>query len=512
MRVYFLTLLRIWPITLSSILKICILITRLMSGRKFVSTCELIRGLPFDTTLFTTQSLRAMHTRHRILGTLALFLGLLLTFVSLSPTSAFAQRTSEENKTPEETTVGDSRTAVLGEATTKSQHTPATTIENSGGDVILQTSDGGSLLAPSLGGAIPAEGAGGRMMWYANKRAFRAGEAGAFSDGENVWDDENVGALSVAFGGDTEASGDRSVAMGASTTATNLQSTAMGQLTTASGQAATAMGRNTEASGFNATTMGRQTVASGDEAVAMGEETQATGNDAVAAGFKSRAGDARSVAMGFDVVTDNANSAVFGQCNTGDLVGGDDVLEIGNGPITDGECESGNFSNALRLERSGNMTIAGTLTENSDRRLKTDIEPFGKDVLKSLQEIRPVRFQFKDERTHPSGQQIGLIAQEVQKEFPELVSEGDDGMLSLSYTKFSAVLLKGLQEQQTTIDQQEERIATLEAENEEIKERLAALEAEETTPAAAGLMGSWGLALLLGLGGLAGGVLWRRRL
>jgi cell shape-determining protein MreC len=122
-----------------------------------------------------------------------------------------------------------------------------------------------------------------------------------------------------------------------------------------------------------------------------------------------------------------------------------------------------------------------------------------------------VRFNFKDERTHPPGEQIGLIAQEVQSEFPALVSEGDDGMLSLSYTKFSAVLLKGLQEQQSTIDQQEERIATLEAENDKIKERLAALEAEQSSPVAAGLMGSWGLALLLGLGGLVGGVLWRRR-
>jgi len=84
-------------------------------------------------------------------------------------------------------------------------------------------------------------------------------------------------------------------------------------------------------------------------------------------------------------------------------------------------------------------------------------------------------------------------------------------MLSLAYPKFSAVLLKGLQEQQSTIDQQEKRIATLETENKEIKERLAALEAEQSSSVAAGLMGSWGLALLLGLGGLVGGVLWRRR-
>ena len=64
------------------------------------------------------------------------------------------------------------------------------------------------------------------------------------------------------------------------------------------------------------------------------------------------------------------------------------------------------------------------------------------------------------------------------------------------------------QDQQSTIDEQNERIDRLE-------KRLAALEAEvSAAPATAGLMGSsagsWGLALLLGLGGLAGGILWRR--
>jgi hypothetical protein len=66
------------------------------------------------------------------------------------------------------------------------------------------------------------------------------------------------------------------------------------------------------------------------------------------------------------------------------------------------------------------------------------------------------------------------------------------------------------QDQQSTIDKQSERIDRLE-------KRLAALEAEASAaPATAGPMGSsagaWGLALLLGLGGLAGGsILWRRR-
>ena len=160
-----------------------------------------------------------------------------------------------------------------------------------------------------------------------------------------------------------------------------------------------------------------------------------------------------------------------------------------------------NGGDVVTVDASGDMTIDGTLTENSDRRLKTSIEPLG-SVLDALADIRPVRYR-KESTGNAQDEDIGLVAQEVQKEFPELVHEGSDGYLSLSYSKFSSVLLKGLQEQQSQIEE-------LKAENKRIKERLSALEAQTTAPAAASLMGAWELALLLGIGGLAGGVLWRR--
>ena len=61
------------------------------------------------------------------------------------------------------------------------------------------------------------------------------------------------------------------------------------------------------------------------------------------------------------------------------------------------------------------------------------------------------------------------------------------------------------------LETQRERIGELEAENNQIKARLAALE-QQTSPALpAGLMGPWALMLLLGLGTLGAGLLWRRR-
>jgi len=211
--------------------------------------------------------------------------------------------------------------------------------------------------------------------------------------------------------------------------------------------------------------------------------------------------------MGSITIAASPNSLSIGECNSSNTSPDGSLLVAGNGSRSGDSC--GSRSDALQLDYNGNMTIAGDLTQNSDRRLKTDVEDL-EAVLGSLKNIDPVRYRFKDEQSHPAGEQLGLVAQEVQKEFPELVSEGASGMLSVSYTKFSAVLLKGLQEQQSTIEEQQAQISGLKAENEEIKERLAALEAEQGSPASAGLMRSWGLALLLGLDGLVGGVLWRR--
>jgi hypothetical protein len=127
------------------------------------------------------------------------------------------------------------------------QAAPVTTIENSGGDIVLESYDDGALLAPFVSsgtGAIPADGAGVRMMWYPDAAAFRAGHVIG-----DQWDESNIGVESVAFGYNTTASGAVSAAMGANTTASGEVSTAMGHETTASGFSSTAMGRGTTASG-----------------------------------------------------------------------------------------------------------------------------------------------------------------------------------------------------------------------------------------------------------------------
>jgi hypothetical protein len=300
--------------------------------------------------------------------------------------------------------------------------TPAATVKDDQGNIVLQSFTQGQLLAPGPfnSGAIPEEGNGTRLMWYPGKAAFRAGRV------DDQWNDGNVGLYSVAFGQNTEASGDHSAAMGNGTTAATNQSLTIGAYNSA----------NTSANNF--------------------------------------------------------------------------LLVAGNGS------GSNSRSDALVLDKDGNLEISGTLTQNSDRRLKSSVEPIGEEILGRLAELRPVRFEFRDSDTHPSGEQLGLIAQDVQAEFPELVSEGAGGMLSLSYSKLTAVLLKGIQEQQTQIEGQQATIDSLKQQVrqiESVKKRLAVLEAQEQ-PATAGWTGALplrSLALLFAGVVLGAGLLHVRR-
>ena len=49
-------------------------------------------------------------------------------------------------------------------------------------------------------------------------------------------------------------------------------------------------------------------------------------------------------------------------------------------------------------------------------------------------------------------EQVGLLAQEVQKNYPQLVKQNDQGELSVNYSGLIPVLLEGIKEQQKQIE------------------------------------------------------------
>ena len=61
-------------------------------------------------------------------------------------------------------------------------------------------------------------------------------------------------------------------------------------------------------------------------------------------------------------------------------------------------------------------------------------------------------------------QKIGLLAQEVQKVFPELVSEDENGMLAVNYQALVPVLINALKEQENNYNELEKSLEILEKE------------------------------------------------
>lgn len=95
-------------------------------------------------------------------------------------------------------------------------------------------------------------------------------------------------------------------------------------------------------------------------------------------------------------------------------------------------------------------TLSATIFNSlSDQSLKKDVTEF--DGLNLLTRIHPVSFYWKDSNI----KSYGVIAQEIEKELPELVQTTDNGIKSVSYTPMIAMLID-------VVKKQEKRIAKLE--------------------------------------------------
>ncbi len=130
----------------------------------------------------------------------------------------------------------------------------------------------------------------------------------------------------------------------------------------------------------------------------------------------------------------------------------------------DGNVGIGTTSPGFKLDVNG--TIRGANVSPSDMRLKTNIAPIA-DALDKLQQIRGVSFEWNERSEvlgHSAGQKdIGVIAQEVETVFPELVhTSSTDGYKAVEYSRLTAVLIEAIKE--------------LKAENQTLRQRIEALE------------------------------------
>lgn len=167
--------------------------------------------------------------------------------------------------------------------------------------------------------APPIEGIGKRMMWYAQKSAFRAGYVS-----DTAWDKNNIGEFSAAFGENTQASGLHSFASGF----------------------------GTKSPGFNATSFGGQTEARAMFSLASGSNTLAKANYGMALGYYNDTSD---------------NPSPYTNAAT------DRLLQIGNGNV-------GVRSNVLTMLRNGNLGL-GVLAPSAKLEVNGNAVIYGNTTL-----------------------------------------------------------------------------------------------------------------------------------
>jgi hypothetical protein len=108
----------------------------------------------------------------------------------------------------------------------------------------------------------------------------------------------------------------------------------------------------------------------------------------------------------------------------------------------------------------------------SSRRFKDDIKPINQ-ASEVIYGLRPVSFRYKSEIEPARPLAFGLIAEEVEKINPDLVSRDKDGKpLTVRYDQVNAMLLNEFLKEQKKVQEQEATIAQLKQEIETVVARL----------------------------------------
>ena len=198
-----------------------------------------------------------------------------------------------------------------------------------------------------------------------------------------------------------------------------------------------AMGRNTIASGYNSSAFGISTKASAWYSSAFGQGTEANSRT--------------------EMVIGSYNSKTTSLGGTRDWNPLDRLFVIGNGTGS----TTASRTDALVMLKNGTTLVNGMWTGPgftilSDRRLKSKSSKL-KHGIKELEKINTYKYELK---TIQNKKRFGLMADEVEKIFPELVTthRNEKKYKSIDYIGLIPVLMNALIEQQKEIDHLKKRI------------------------------------------------------
>ncbi len=121
----------------------------------------------------------------------------------------------------------------------------------------------------------------------------------------------------------------------------------------------------------------------------------------------------------------------------------------GGTPITALDLDMENAGNALfngnisgsQIEASGDVIAFGS----SDKRLKDNIQPISEPLYK-LSKVGGYTFDWNDKQDTYEGNDVGVVAQEIEEILPQLVTTRDTGYKAVKYEKIVPLLIESIKE------------------------------------------------------------------
>ncbi|MBR2881484.1 MAG: phage tail protein [Prevotella sp.] len=217
------------------------------------------------------------------------------------------------------------------------------------------------------------------------------------------------------------------------------------QYTVGSRKAGSTVGSSSVSIGTGNTSSGSSSIAIGNTVTSSGYASAAIGNNVTASG-------SNSFATGVGTLASGSYQTALGKWNATNT---SHYLIVGNGN------NSSSRANAMYVASNGNMWIAGTLTQNSDRRLKQHVAYLGDDANVIINRLKPAVF-IKD-----GGRHYGFYAQDVQRadiwdtktvEAQHTDESLDFDPLTLDYSALIAPLTAYVQNLEKRIEELERRL------------------------------------------------------
>ena len=318
-------------------------------------------------------------------------------------------------------------------------------------------------------------------------------------------------ASSVAVGYYAKATENNSVALGNLSRSLAQNTTAVGVSATADQQWATALGFTSEAKGFQSSALGAMSEALKTRSIAIGMQARSYVESGIAIGPGAEAGEAtssssvlNSIAIGNGAKAKALNSIAIGN---GVSISAPNIILLGSSSHTVQIPGSLTINKKLNIPSDTQAYIkklkVDSLENASDARLK-HIGSEYKSGLEKIKQLKPFNYTFKNDTEKTP--RVGVIAQDLQKVFPDAVKKGSDGfftvrMEDMFYAVVNAVkeldakiseILKQVQSNTARIDEilrsaQNDRAILkqlqkdnerLQKENNELKARLDRIEAK----------------------------------